>query len=181
MADISEIYKRYASYIDTFKNTSYDSSQNDEYLCKDSSQRIINFDKIIEDLYPDSNERPNSFDAIFMYENNIYCIEFKNQKPAQINKKRKVLHDKLVEGKNVFAEILQENNIREKDYNFIYVVVYKECKSNYDKYKCGIGNKQIKFGLDKFKKSGFVKDVFTQDVTFFTRAFNLKFHKDLTC
>ncbi len=179
MADIGEVYKRYASYIDTFKNTSFDSSQNHEYLCNDTSQQVIHFDKIVEDIYPNSYQRPNSFDAIFINEDNIYCIEFKNQKPSQI--KSKVFHDKLIEGKNELSRILQENNISPKDYTFIYVVVYKECQSNYEKYKCGIGNKQIRFGLEKYKKNGFVKDVFTQDVTFFTRAFRLKFHKDLTC
>jgi len=95
MSDVSVFSSRYNTFHSTFKETSLD-SENNYYLCTDESQTIIDFDKLLEDRYPDSNTRPNSFDAIY-------------------------------------------------------------------------------------KDNGFVKEIFTSDVDFFTRAFRLKFKKELAC
>ena len=178
MSDVSVFSSRYNTFHSTFKETSLD-SENNYYLCTDESQTIIDFDKLLECRYPDSNIRPNSFDAIYIDENNIHCIEFKNQKPSKINNQD--IRDKLQEGKDELVKVFQEQNIQINDLNFIYSVVYKECKSYKDKYKCGIVQTQIEFGLDKYKDNGFVKEIFTSDVDFFTRAFRLKFKKELTC
>ncbi len=83
MADINIFYKKYNSYLSTFKKCSFD-DDNKCYLCSDTSQKAINFDNIIKDIYPDSNKRPKSFDAIYVYQNLVFCIEFKNQIPSQI-------------------------------------------------------------------------------------------------
>ncbi len=178
MSDIRVFNSRYNTFYSTFKETSLD-SENNYYLCTDESQTIINFDKLLEDKYPDSNMRPKSFDAIYIDKNNIHCIEFKNQKPSDINKED--IRDKLKEGKDELVMLFQEDNIQINDLNFIYSVVYKECKSYRDKYKCGVVQTQIEFGLDKYKDNGFVKEIFTSDVDFFTRAFKLKFKKELMC
>jgi len=178
MSDIGQFKSKYNQYKDTFKSTSYD-SENEFYLCTDESQDVINFDMIIENNYPDSNRRPKSFDAIYIRENIVYCIEFKNQKPSKI--KNSEIQEKLEHGKDELITLLQKENIDTSDLTFIYAVVYRECKSNRDKFKCGVVQSQIEFGLQKYKDSGFVKDVFTSDVAFFTRAFKLKEKKELAC
>jgi len=178
MADLKNFLKRYNLYISTFKLTSFD-SENNYYLCRDETKEVIDFDKIIAEKFTDSNKRPKSFDAIYIHENSLYCIEFKNQKPGKIDNEE--IQGKLEEGKKELIHFLKESKIDIKKINFIYAVVYKECKSNFEKYKCGLVQSKIEFGLEKFKKSGFVKDVFTSDIAFFKRAFKLKMKEELAC
>ena len=69
MADFNLFYKKYNSFLSTFKATSLDNNDKNKpnkYLCFDTTQQVINFDKIVEDKYPDSNMRPKAFDAIFL-------------------------------------------------------------------------------------------------------------------
>ena len=178
MADIGLFKIKYGSFLSTFKETSLDNSNN-KNLCEDESQEVINFDKIIEDKYPDSNNRPKSFDSIYLYNNLIFCIEFKNQKPAQVDNKE--LQEKIKDGKNELINILQELNIQKDNYKFIYCVAYKDCKESYDRYKCGIAKDAVLFGLEKFEQNGFVKKVYTQNVSFFTKQFEKQFKKELMC
>jgi hypothetical protein len=79
---------------------------------------------------------------------------------------------------NIF---LGEEGIQKNNYNFIYCVVYKECIEPRDRYKCGIDKDKILFGLEKYKRDGLVKDVFTANVKFFTKAFKTKIEKELIC
>ena len=178
MADVNLFLREYSSFKSTFKETSFD-DDNEIYLCTDESQEVINFDKIIETKYPDSNKRPKSFDAIYIYHDNIFCIEFKNQKPSQINNSD--IQEKLVYGKKKLVEFLQELNIQIRDYNITFCVVYKECKEPIDRYKCGISKNEIQFGLGKYKQNGFIKEIFTENVNFFTKAFKNKLQKELAC
>jgi len=83
MANINQFFKSYKSYNSTFKVTSFDNANN-TYLCNDTTQNVINFDKIIENIYKDPYKRPKSFDALYQLNNDIYLIEFKNQKPTDI-------------------------------------------------------------------------------------------------
>ena len=175
MATIDNFVNKYSIYKSTFKDTSYD-KENSSYLCKDKTQEVIDFDRIIEDKFV---VRPKSFDAIYIDSNIIYCIEFKNQKPSKIDNKE--VQQKLLQGKNELVKLLQDLNINIRVLTFKYIVVYKNCDKNFEKYKCGILKDKIEFGLEKYKKSGFVKDVITSDVSFFTRAFKLKFKKELMC
>jgi len=178
MADISQWVQSYQDFHSTFKVTSFDSDKN-ENLCTDESQRVINFDKILEDKYPDSNVRPKSFDALYVYGDNIFCIEFKNQKPSQIDNQN--ICTKLTEGKAELDTLLQLLNIGLNKYDFTYCVAYKKCVEPRDRYKCGIDKGKILFGLEQYKSKGLVKEIFTQDVEFFTKEFKKQFQKELTC
>jgi len=178
MADINQFQKEYSQYQSTFKETSYDDN-NSIYLCKDKSQIVINFDKILQSKYPDSNQRPKSFDALYIYNNLIFCIEFKNQKPSQIDNLE--VKDKLLDGKNELIKLFQELNIQLKDYDFVYCVVYKRCLEPRDRYKCGIDKGRVLFGLEKYEKQGFIKKVYTQDIDFFTKEFKKNLNKELAC
>jgi len=178
MADIGQFMQTYQSFQSTFKETSFDSDKN-ENLCEDNTQKVINFDKIIEGQYPNSNVRPKSFDALYVYEDNIFCIEFKNQKPSQINNQD--ICQKLTEGKAELDTLLQRLNIQSNNYNFVYCVVYKKCIEARDRYKCGIDKGKILFGLEQYKNQGLVKEIFTQNVNFFTKQFKKQFQKELMC
>ncbi len=48
MSNLNKFSNRYRSYISTFKITSFD-SENSYFLCKDETQKVIDFDKILED------------------------------------------------------------------------------------------------------------------------------------
>jgi YesN/AraC family two-component response regulator len=178
MADIGEFIREYSDFKSSFKATSFD-SENGEYLCFDESQEVINYDEIIEEEYPNSNRRPKSFDAIFVYENKIFCIEFKNQKPSQINNQD--ICEKLTAGKAELDKILQKLNIQSTHYDFVYCVAYKKCIEPHDRYKCGIDRGKVLFGLTQYKVQGIVKEIFTENVDFFTKQFKKQFNKELTC
>lgn len=119
MADIGQFIREYSSYKSTFKITSFD-DENKVNLCTDESQEVVNFDRIIENKYPDSNKRPKSFDALYIDNSDIYCIEFKNQKPAQLNKNKDEIKGKIEDGKSELDALLTKLNISKDDYNFIY-------------------------------------------------------------
>ncbi len=181
MSDIHYALKQnYSSYVTTFKETSKDNRHKDlppYYLCQDETQSVINFDKIIEDKYPDPYTRPQAFDAIYIHEKNIYCVEFKNQKKPDGHE----VVGKLIDGKNELDKILGELNVRKSDYKFIYCVVHQNCKPHFNRFKCGIEKEVPRFSLDKYKENGFVDDIYTEGVDFFTKQFKIKTLKDLAC
>jgi len=178
MADINQFLQSYQSSQSTFKKTSFDDS-NGEYLCSDESQIVIDFDKIIGELYPDSYTRPKSFDALYVYGNKIFCIEFKNQKPSKIDNQE--VQNKLKDGKTELDKLLQSLKIQSRDYDFAYCVVYKKCIEPRDRYKCGVEKDKVLFGLESYKNKGFVKEVLTQNVNYFTKEFKKQFQKELMC
>ena len=177
MADIKEFIKEYSSYQTTFKVTSYDDN-NDECLCNDESVLNINFDKIIADMYPNSKEfRPKTFDSIYINDDTIYCIEFKNENKPN----KKDLEEKLVDGKNELDKLFSKLNIQKDNYKFIFCLVYKIHKPRFDRYKSGIANYPINAYLKKHKESRFIDDIFTEDVEFFSKKFRQNMKKDLKC
>ena len=140
MADIQQFFKNYSLHNSTFKETSFD-DENNVYLCTDTSQDVLNFDKLIEDKYPNPYLRPKSFDAIYQFGNVLYLVEFKNQKPSQID--NNAIVQKLNDGKKELDTFLTKLNIQKRDYSFKYCVVYKNCNKAIDRYKCGISKNII--------------------------------------
>ncbi|HHD81742.1 MAG TPA: hypothetical protein ENK94_00950 [Campylobacterales bacterium] len=181
MAEIKyALNENYKIYISTFKETSLDNHHKDvenEYLCEDESQEVINFDKIIEDKYPDPNTRPKAFDALYVDDNNVYLIEFKNQKKLD----NKEVIGKLIEGKKELDDILGAIKVRKKDYRFIYCVVHQNCKPHYNRFKCGVSKDVPRFSLAQYKENGFIDDIYTEDVNFFSKQFKKKTLKELMC
>jgi len=178
MADIGQFQRDFASFSSTFKVTSRDGNHS-AHLCNDESQEVLDFDAIVEDLYPNSNTRPKSFDALYIHQNLLFCVEFKNQKPSQINNRD--IQEKLEKGKEELVRLLQERHIQQKSFDFIYCVVYKQHQEPRDRYKSGIGKEAIRFGLEKYEQNGFVKKVFTENVNFFTKQFEKQLQKELAC
>lgn len=174
MAGIEQFFKSHSAYSSSFKETSFD-KEKDIYLCTDTTQDVINFDKIIEDKYPDSHSyRPKSFDALYQLNSDIYLIEFKNQKPKFLSAHKQELEQKLLDGKNELDQLLAGLNIPKSAYNFKYCVIYQKCStSHFNEYKCGIDKNIIKFNLTKHKGS-VVDDIKTNQVDFFTKLLNKK-------
>ena len=181
MAEILYAFNtNYQSYFTTFKETSLDNHDKNkpiEYLCLDETQEVINFDKIIEDKYPNPYSRPQAFDALYINNHNIYLIEFKNQRKPSNSE----LLGKLIDGKKELDKILGLINVKKEDYKFIYCVVHKNCKPHFNRFKCGIEKDVPRFALAKYKESGFVDDIYTEDVNFFTKQFKKKTLKELAC
>ncbi len=176
MADIGQFEREYSKYFATFKETSFD-SENRVSLCKDESIDVINFDKVIESAFPNSNLRPKSFDAIYIHQDNLYLIEFKNRPPAKINSKD--ILEKLIDGKSELDKLLSQLNIQKRNYRFHFCVVYRNCKEPYARYKCDISAK-ILFGLSEYKGK-IVDNVITRNVDFYTKELNKNFLKELDC
>jgi len=170
MADIQQFFQTYSLYNSTFKETSLD-NENNVYLCTDTSQNVLNFDKLIESIYPNSNLRPRSFDAIYQFANDIYLVEFKNQKPAQID--NNAIIKKLHDGKKELDTFLAKLHIQKRNYAFKYCIVYKNCNKTFDKYKCGISKNIIEFGLEQYKNR-VVDDIKTDSVSSFTKLLSRK-------
>ncbi len=182
MADLNLFYQEHSSYLSTFKETSLDDHHKDktnEYLCIDESQTVINFDKIIENKYPDPNTRPKAFDAIYFdeNENSVYLVEFKNQKKPD----KQEVEGKLIDGKKEFDLLLNNLNISKKDYRFIFCLIYNQHKPKEERYKRGLFKSTTFEFLNKHKENCFVNDIYTEDVEFFTKQFKKKTQKELKC
>jgi len=177
MADINEFIRQYSKYKTTFKITSFD-SKNDRHLCLDEFIVNIDFDKIIADIYPNSKKfRPKSFDSLYINSNDIYCIEFKTEKnPSKIE-----IEQKLVDGKKELDKLLALLNIQKSDYRFIFCLVYPKHKPHEERFKRGIQSYPIKAHLQKYKEDRIIDDIFTEDVSFFTKQFKKKIGKKLEC
>ena len=173
MADASFIFARDFIYAgSTLKDTSFD-DEHQEYLCQDTTQRVYDFDKIIKTKYP--LKQPASYDSLLISGNIIYCIEFKNQKYADID--RQQIIKKLTNGKDVIDVIFGENSIPKREYKFIYCVAYKNAVT---KWRRGITKNTIQFELEEYKGQYF-DEIYTNDVQFFTHEYKKYFNKGLAC
>lgn len=164
-----EFNKSFVEYKSTLKETSFDSAKND-YLCNDTQVIIFDFDNIIKKLYPD--RQPKSFDCILFDNKNIFCIEFKNSYPPDIDNSN--VQGKLINSRSVLDDFCKTNNINKKDYKFIYCVVFKPY-SNVSQanrlYKARISGRTIFFDLEKYKGIYF-DEIITNDTDYFIRNYN---------
>ncbi|MBD3842098.1 MAG: hypothetical protein IE909_09480 [Campylobacterales bacterium] len=173
MADIHSIFKtKFSSYASTLEATSYDNEKN-EHLCKDTTSKVYDFDKIVKDKHP--QKQPSSYDALLFQNNKVFCIEFKNQKYSDID--RSEIKKKLTNGKDVLDTILEENNIPKKDYKFVFCVAYN---TRADRCKRGIAKNEIQFELSSYVPKYF-DEVYTNDVEFFKNQYKKVLKKELVC
>jgi len=163
-------------YFSTLKKTSYDKNNN-EYLCKDENQVVLDLDKIVKEKYP--KKQPSSVDAIFVLPQGnyfrFYLIEFKNQIISKIDNNE--IKKKLENSIDVIKSILGQCNISKKDVKFTYCVVFKNSKS---KWRRGIEKNPILFGLEEYKNY-LIDDVFTNDVRWMSKEYKKIIGKTLNC
>ena len=164
-------------FFSTLKETSYD-KENNEYLCSDTTQKVIDFDKIVKEKYP--NKQPSSVDAIVILLKKeyklFYLVEFKNQIPSKIDNSE--VKKKLENSIDVIKDILRQCNISKKGIKFIYCIVFKSNKSRWRK---GIEKNSILFGLETYKKESLIDDIFTNDVRWMTKEYIKIFKQKLYC
>jgi len=169
MAELTYVFKeKYPDTFDTLKNTSYD-KENNLFMCK-SSMHVIDFDRVTKKLYP--VKQPSSYDALLIEEeiSNIFCIEFKNQKYANI--KNQEIRKKVIDSTVTLQKIYKENDISKKRYTHKLCIVYKrdETQYRYRRFQENI----VRFGLEDFIGRG-VDSVITNDILFFQREFQRKY------
>lgn len=164
--------KNYSFSKSTLKDTSFD-KENSAYLCEDTNQKVFDFDEIVKKKYP--KKQPASYDTLLIDNKNIYCIEFKNQKYSNID--RKQIIKKLENSKDVMKELFKEENTDITNYKFIYCVAYKNSQA---KWQRGIKKNETQFGLESYR-GDFYDEVFTNDIDFFKNEYKKKFEKDLKC
>jgi hypothetical protein len=173
MADLLSIIKKeYSAYCSTLKETSFD-KENNLFLCKDTTQIVYDFDAIVKALYP--KKQPSSYDALLINNQKVFCIEFKNQKPSKIDNKE--IEEKLSNAQDILKSIFQSHNIPIKNYQFIFIVAYKNTHSQ---WRRGIEKAAIQFNLEQYKGQ-FFNDIFTNDIDFFTNEYKKYFQKQLIC
>lgn len=173
MAELSYVLRNNTQYTDcteSLKETSKDKEHN-EYLCQ-SSMEVYDFDCIVKKLYP--SKQPSSYDSLIIDEDKkmVYCIEFKNQIPSQINNAN--IKKKLTNGKDVLDNICSNDNVQKKDYQFIYCVVHKAVQNRYGN---PLVDRETKFELKAYKGSHFDKIV-TNDINFFKNEFRKEFKEE---
>ncbi len=160
----------YSKCIESLKETSRDKEHN-EYLCQ-SNMLVYDFDCIVKKLYP--NKQPSSYDSLIVDENKkiVYCIEFKNQIPSQINNAN--IKKKLTNGKEVLDNICSNENVQKNNYSFIYCVVHKPAKNRYNN---PLIDRETKFELKAYKGSHF-DNIVTNDINFFKNEFSKEFNDE---
>lgn len=164
--------KEMGKYKSTFYETSFDSTNN-EYLCNEQSTEVFNFDKYIEKKCMGSEKRPASPDAIYVGDNNVYFVEFKNSPLRNVEEIK--IQDKFTDGTKALQKML-ENTPRE-GMNFIFCVVYKNDDSSkkpfLEKYHQDIQDNTPKFSLKDKNKclDNFYNKIITRDVDFYKKEF----------
>ena len=105
------------SHKSTLKATSLDITNN-EHLCQDETLcPVYDFDAYVKAMCP--NPRPASPDAIYIGQKNLYCIEFKNQKPGDID--RDTIEQKFTSGTSILKKLLESFSAKDCEYRFCLV------------------------------------------------------------
>lgn len=166
MADLNTLSKITSSYQKTLKEISFDKT-NEVYLCNDEQNVYCDFDSYVKDQFP--SKQPASPDTLMFIEDTIFMVEFKNQKPADIDPEN--IRTKLEKGKAVLLDLLRNCNIAQKDYKFVFCVVHK---NNERRWQQGIAKNTIQFGLEKYKNVLF-DEIFTNDIDWFKNQYKKYF------
>lgn len=169
MAELTYIFReKYPDTFDTLKNTSYD-KDNNVFMCE-SSMQVVDFDSVTKKLY--STKQPSSYDALLIEEDisSIFCVEFKNQKYADI--KNQNIRKKVIDSTTTLQKIYKENSISKRQYTNKLCIVYKrdETQYKYRRFKENI----VRFGLEDFIGKG-IDSVITNNILFFQREFQKKY------
>ncbi len=159
-------------YKSTFKNTSYDDSNN-RYLCSDETiLDVYNFDSYIKNNF-DNSKLPSSPDAIYLGNKKLYFIEFKHQKSSAIDSSN--IKAKFEKGTTILKEMIKE--FVPKDNKFIFCVVFENEKKSKYFNSSHIESNSVKFGLQDLNKNidSFYDEIITRDLDFYKENFqNLK-------
>lgn len=181
--DIKEtLAKALQNHSSTFKETSYDITNN-TYLCEDrETQPVFDFDAYVSYQYPQkklpyTKEKPASPDAIYLGKENIYFVEFKNQKPGDINKTN--VRNKFEKGTKMLQQLINEKS--KDNYKFNFCVVYKNPVANNlgsQRIAASIKSTRARYGLDSLNQEldNFYDNIITRELDYYKNRF-----KQLKC
>lgn len=161
-----------APFASTFKATSYD-EENRQHLCSDvSTPNVYNFDAYVKKYCP--HPIPASPDAIHVGSKDLYFVEFKNQRAADVEKEQ--MQRKFQAGTAILKRLLQEFGARDCQYHFC-VVLKNQPRSRYMDFR-HVEKNVVKFGLDELnrKLGGFYDHIVTESLEFYVKEF-----KSLKC
>ncbi|AYQ57129.1 hypothetical protein MS2017_1441 [Bathymodiolus thermophilus thioautotrophic gill symbiont] len=177
---------KYQDCLTDLKTLSYD-SDNDEYLCQNTTYKSYNFDEIVKARNPKCT--PASPDTLIFKGNKVYCVEFKNSFKKRVDSG--VIKKKLEDGYKVLSEIFIELGLQLTDYQLIFCVVHKgfneselekkETKWREIRYRTEY-KRIAQFDLEQYKGKGkYFDDILTNDVDFFRKEFIEKINPTLPC
>lgn len=135
MADLTLLKQEFANYTDSLKETSRGGQSNNEFLCE-SSESVYNFEKYAnfkEQKEKNHNFNGKRFDALYMRDDIIYCVEFKIEKCSSIDKQE--IDGKFIDSFKILKHIFSELNLQIKDYAFNFFVVFQDVENFFAKRK----------------------------------------------
>jgi hypothetical protein len=159
--------KELGPHLSTFKATSLDKS-NKVYLCSDEKTgQVYDFDEFVRARGADSI--PASPDAIHIGRKDLYFVEFKNQRSADIDNEQ--MQRKFEAGTKILKELLQDFSPRDCRYHFC-VVMKNQPRSRFMDSR-HIGQSAVRFGLDELNQrlGGFYNHIVTESLDFYVKAF----------
>lgn len=154
-------------FLSTFKVTSFDNANN-EHLCSDEvTEEVYDFDAYVRARGADPI--PASPDAIHAGSKDLYFVEFKNQRIADIDKTQ--MQRKFEAGTEILKALLQDFSARDCRYHFC-VVMKNQPRSRYMDFR-HIERNVVRFGLDELnqKLGGFYDHVVTESLDFYIEEF----------
>lgn len=144
MADLKLLINEFKDFMDTLKETSRGGKNGNQFLCE-STELVYNFEKYVdfkEKIEKNSNFQRKRFDALYIDNDIVYCIEFKIEKFSDIDKRE--IEEKLLDSFEILKIVFNNLKIQIKNYIFIFFVIYKDINQYFDKRK----NNDIGFALE---------------------------------
>ena len=134
--------------LSTITQCSYD-DDNKVYLIK-SEKEVIHFDEVSKELAKALQvNKPSSVDALYIQDDMLYLVEFKNTRNPKPDEVRVKVHDTL-------AILKLSNLITSADHQFIKVILVRKFKGTAIKERRRLKNAgiplRLKMGLDFLKK-----------------------------
>jgi len=154
-------------HLSTFKATSFDDANN-AYLCSDeATEEVYNFDAYIRALGADPI--PASPDAIHIGSKDLYFVEFKNQRPADVDKAQ--MQRKFEAGTGILKDLLKDFSAKDCRYHFC-VVMKAQPKPRFMDFR-HIAQSTVRFELDALNQrlGGFYDHLVTESIDFYVDQF----------
>lgn len=166
------LQKALEPFASTLKCTSFD-EENNAYLCQDEGTlQVYNFDAYVGACCP--HPLPASPDAIHIGSKDLYFVEFKNQRPADVDKTQ--MQRKFEAGTKILKDLLKDFSAKDCRYHFC-VVMKNQPRPRFMDFR-HIEKSAVRFGLDELnqKLGRFYDHVVTENIDFYVKKF-----KDLQC
>ena len=154
-------------FASTLKDTSFD-KDNNVHLCQDEiTPQVYDFDAYVGACCP--HPLPASPDAIHIGGKDLYFVEFKNQRPADVDKAQ--MQRKFEAGTKILKELLCAFSAKDCRYHFCVVMKNQPRPRFMDSRH--IERNVIRFGLDESNQElgGFYDRVVTESLDFFVEEF----------